>query len=68
MEKAPTSLKRQQISGWRENELVTFAFAAIAGAGGLLVYRRVRRPAAERRLSGNGTCAGTSGTKSTRSN
>lgn len=32
---------------------VILVCAAIPGAGGLLVYRRVWRPAAERRVSGD---------------
>lgn len=41
---------------------VIFACAATPGAGGMLVYRRVRRPAAKRRMSGDWACSGTQST------
>lgn len=36
----------------------TFVCTATSGPGGLLVHRRVWRPAAERRVSGDRSCAG----------
>lgn len=39
--------------------------AATPGAGGMLVYRRVWGPAAERRVSGHRTCSGTQSTTNT---